>query len=233
MSDLWLPHAIALARELENEAQRLDVVQESLVNQLVWELSNMEFLSASDDFELLDRQDTLSTPQLASSTFGDYKDAAVEQNPPSGGSRSASGPSPLPAVVAHTKELVRGAAANTATHAEESAASLSFYDAPFPIHHHRHRETQQLRPGPPKRLVHLDQPTPRTPSPLPQRNRQEAEARRARRALQCIREERDAYVNAKARRAQELLKEGREAVRKSRERRMAEAMSTHSTWRSK
>ncbi|KAG5511410.1 hypothetical protein JKF63_07373 [Porcisia hertigi] len=45
--------------------------------------------------------------------------------------------------------------------------------------------------------------------------------RRAQLALRLIREDRDAYFNAKARRAEELLREGREAVQRSRARRQA------------
>lgn len=232
-----MPHAAALARELREEVQRLDAFQEQLVLQLVEELSDMSFLSFPDHYELPAQKNFEIPPAISFVSSGRDDEAApaetrhdVLTGARSDTTKLNTGPSPSLAFKPHTMHSHRIAAA---VYPDRPAASPHVDEAPLPLPQHRHTQMHLSRRGSCARKGGVGKATQRTPSPLPRKTRQETETLRARRALLCIREDRDAYVNAKARRAQELLREGREAVRRSRERRMAESLSAHATHRSK
>lgn len=205
-----LPHAAALAEELAAEMRRLDSLQQHYTNLLVYQLSSVAFLEEQGD-----RSDTATALRLTSSQ------RSTEQRTKS------------PSTRASARSRHRDA------HGLSAKRGESGKPPPLPL---------PLPPAPPRRTQSLgerstttqarkgagadpaDRPAlrdvPRRESARASATIRSEEARRAHQALLKLREDRDAYVNAKARRARELLREGQEAVRRSRARRLAAAQSS-------
>ncbi|KPI83088.1 hypothetical protein ABL78_7888 [Leptomonas seymouri] len=241
MSSIELPHAAALARELEEEMRSLDTLQHVYIKEMVDQLSDIHFLALEDGGK------SLLQPSRALSATPHYFDANInaaganqkvyscrDVRARDGREKLFAGLS-LP--IKETQKTTRdatcqsiSAASSSVQHKREASGCVArrkHINEQHPLTSTRERnsscEERSVR-----RLS--SPPTLCSTSPLLlQRSCRVEEAQRARRALQCIREDRDAYFNAKARRAQELLTEGREAVRKSRERRLAAASAASKT----
>lgn len=243
MNHAQVAHAAALARELEAEMERLDARQHMYVQELVAQLNDVSFLALDESVALSLPQSSFVLPPnercfgLATNAIDVNGKACSRQAVPLSNHAGVFFTAPsLPAnesphLTRASRQEARAIAAScrvsNAVPAPTSASTVldvcgessngqgirlkKKTPASDDFEGQVHRVSSPLPPTSPK-----------TPPPLPQRSRREEEVRRARRALQCIREERDAHFNAKARRAQQLLREGREAVRKSHERRLAE-----------
>lgn len=247
MSAIYAPHAAALARELEAELQELDALQQLYVQRLIDQLSDTSFLTLEDAEASSQRvvRSFSPAPHFPKST----RTALDEESQSSThGARNASHKAHFeiqPSQLTDCKEKGRiprisdhtlAAATSKFDFATDIGSSLYHVNATTGdkmLDLCRREEKRQSLAFPVKRAPRPAAGSParlqKTPPPLPQPSRRVEEARRARRALRCIREDRDAHFNAKARRAQELLREGREAMRKSRERRLADESAAHNT----
>lgn len=217
------PHGAALARELEAEVQRLDTLQQQLIQQLVEELSDMRFLTPSDGGWVSARSTSvqpsamaypISACKIGRGEVQDNMDAYRDSNQPYARL-------PLPVIKRQFAEGTSSAASRLPAPLEAVAESACVAGAISLQEQHSRGEAHSSH-----RLTEKANSVKGQSKPLPQKSREEVEARRARRALRCILEERDAHVNAKVRRARELLKEGRDAVQRSRARRMAGTSAT-------
>ncbi|CAM36882.1 hypothetical protein, unknown function [Leishmania braziliensis MHOM/BR/75/M2904] len=192
MSNATLPHAVALAQELETELRHLDALQRHYTQLLVHQLSSLDFLDGSDSAT------TVAAGEPTMVHNGGYVAAKPE--------------------------------AVTTPCITQPLAATSEPPPPPPPPKRRGRST--AKPATPRRKADTtrsalprQQPHVAAAPPVPSSLNDKA-AQRARWALRLLREERDAYFNAKARRAEELLREGREAAQKSRARRQAEAIQS-------
>ncbi|GET85778.1 hypothetical protein, unknown function [Leishmania tarentolae] len=226
MSNATLPHAVALAQELETELRHLEALQQHYTQLLVRQLSSLDFLGEGDAATIVaakeptlthNRGHVVAKRELVTASACIKQPSAV-----------------LPPWRHHTHDearVLQPASRNTACH---RPSTLSGGSSPFPQPKRRGRST--VTPVGPQTKVDMtcnslfpQQSSVATALVVPVSTKDEA-TRRARRALRCLREERDAYFNAKARRAEVLLHEGREAARKSRARRQAEVAAPLSKW---
>ncbi|KAK7196399.1 hypothetical protein NESM_000576900 [Novymonas esmeraldas] len=179
MREAALPHATALAQELEAELQHLDALQQRYTALLVEQLSSLDFLGTNE----------AAAPSAVAAAPCARKPS--RPLPHRGGHADA---------VASGTPLVRFRRPSAAPCPRASAATVGRTPPPLP-------------PPPPTRAHAGTAPPPAT--------RSDEAAQRGRRALRLLREDRDAFFNAKARRAAQLLREGREAMHRRQARRLA------------
>lgn len=239
MDAAHLSHAAAFARELDAEVQRLDALQQVYVQQLVDQLSDMSFLTDGTDATLPPQSVhfPLAEPSsMRSTTTASYNNGGLFFWKADAMGRENAERSPYRPRGDEEKGVAPRDCSQTYGPTASSSNSAAIHNEAPPHYCNETRSSTQVTlsreaggsvtPAPQRRARRESASPPaqlETPPPLPPPvSRREEEARRARRALRCIREDRDAHFNAKARRAEELLKEGREAVRKSRERRLAD-----------
>ncbi|CAG9568226.1 hypothetical_protein_-_conserved [Leishmania major strain Friedlin] len=232
-SNATLPHAVALAQELEIELRHLDALQQHYAQLLVHQLSSLDFLSEGDAATMVAAKEP--------TTVHNGGHVAAEAEVVAVATTCIKQPSaaPLPwRHHAHDAARVRQPPFRHSACPVPSTISSSSSPLPQPL-----AATRVPPPLPPqpkrsgRSAVKSVTPRPnadKTCNDLPRQqphvaaapvvpvSAKDEAARRARRALRFIREERDAYFNAKARRAEELLREGREAARKNRARRQAD-----------
>jgi hypothetical protein len=237
MNGSELPHAAALACELDAEVQRLDALQQTYIQQLVDELSDVSFLTLEYDDALSPQSnralspaptpvplvkstadgDGLLRPCAVVGTLVNVAEASRGSSPPTEENQWLDSAAAECVAAASSGFCSKKAAPSPSLDKKRSDGQLFL--------HGKQNEGDTIRERDNALQVSSASPpaVPRNPLPLPQGSRRGEEARRARQALRCIREERDAHFNAKARRAQELLREGREAMRKSQERRLTQS----------
>ncbi|CAJ1016552.1 hypothetical protein, conserved [Leishmania lindenbergi] len=233
MSNATLPHAVALAQELETELRHLDALQRHYTQLLVHQLSSLDFLDGSDSAT------TVAAVEPTMVHNGGY----VAAKPEVVTTPCITQPSALPLPWRHQADdaarplqppypprprSVTDTISGLSSSLPQPLAATS--EPPPPPPKRRGRST--AKPATPRRKADTtrsalprQQPHVAAAPPVPASLKDKA-AQRARWALRLLREERDAYFNAKARRAEELLREGREAAQKSRARRQAEAIQS-------
>ncbi|KAG5487052.1 hypothetical protein LSCM1_07722 [Leishmania martiniquensis] len=229
-----LPRAVALAQELERDLQHLDALQQHYAQLLVHQLSS---------FDVLDDGDATATDAAVEPTTA-HSEAYVDAKPevvvatvrlkrpstrPPSWRHPASDSARVPQLAFRHRDRPAFDTVNgSASPPRQPSASTSEPPPPLPPPPKRRGKCaanpRAPRPNAGTTCHALTQQQPHvTVTPAVAASHKDEEAQRARRALRLIREERDAYFNAKARRAKELLREGREAAQKSRARRQAEA----------
>ncbi|KAG5487606.1 hypothetical protein LSCM4_08051 [Leishmania orientalis] len=205
-----LPHAVALAQELETELRHLDDLQQRYAQLLVCQLSSLDFLDEGDATTMVAAAEPTTVPS------GGYVAAKPDVAVVTAGIKR---PSTLPLPWRHH-------ASDAARVLQQPSAAIS-EPPPLPPPPKR-RGRSAAMPGSPRPSAGTTchaLPPPQAyaaAAPAVPASRRDETARRARRALRLLREDRDAHFNAKSRRAEELLREGREAAQKSRARRLAE-----------
>lgn len=214
MSVTELPHAEALARELDVEVRRLDVLQHAYIQELVDQLVDVSFLASEEGGQSPLQSSWSCKPVPCCCGFATC-DAGGHQKSNSHATMN-DGSVACHCAAARPSPPIEGTR-NLSRTARQSIPRQRLVSEPK----RRNTTLNEIQRSQP---MSSSSQVPRAAlPPPPQRSRRDEEARRARRALRCIREDRDAHFNAKTRRAQELLSEGRRAVLKSRERRLAEA----------
>lgn len=231
-SNATLPHAVALAQELEIELRHLDTLQQHYAQLLVHQLSSLDFIGEGDASTMVAAKEAttvhdggcvVAKPEVAVATTcikqpsvvplpwrHHTHDAARALQPPFRHSAC-----PLPSTISGSSSpLPQPLAATSVPQPLPSQPKRSGRSAVKPL---------TPRPNADKTCNDLPRQQPHVAAaPVVPVSAKDEATRRARRALRFIREERDAYFNAKARRAEELLREGREAARKNRARRQAD-----------
>ncbi|CAC9443307.1 hypothetical protein conserved [Leishmania donovani] len=235
-SNATLPHAVALAQELEIELRHLDALQQHYAQLLVHQLSSLDFLNEGDAATMVSAKEptmahnggcAVAKPEVAVATTcikqpsavplpwrRHTHDAARVLQPPFRHSAC-----PVPSTISSSSSpLLQPLAATSVPPPLSPQPKRSGRSAVKPV---------TPRPNADKTCKDLPRHQPHVAAaPVVPASTKDEATRRARRALRFIREERDAYFNAKARRAEELLREGREAARKNRARRQADMAQT-------